>query len=267
MLFPDATILNTLMAKFIIGTLLFIRVMAMMFAGPLFSSVGIEPQVKVFLSAIVAMGMTAAYGGEQPPINVEVWTLAFIAVKEVLIGSLIGYSASMIMQAARFAGGLLDFEIGFQTALLFDANAGVPTLLGELKSMAMLMIFLFLNGHHFVIEAVFASAQLIPIDRFVMGQNAVDVLVRLVTATMMIAVKLASPVLVALFLTNIAMALLSRVAPQMNVFALSMHVKVIVGLLTLMATVPLVVLLMKHVLEIFEADVMKVLMAIAVKRA
>ncbi|MBL7999641.1 MAG: flagellar biosynthetic protein FliR, partial [Candidatus Kapabacteria bacterium] len=263
MLFPDAALLNTLMAKFLVGSLLFVRVTALMFSGPVFGSLGVEPQVKVFLSAMLALVMTMAYSGSQPPITLDAWGIIPLALKEIMVGSIIGYSASLIMNAARFAGGILDFEIGFQTALLFDANAGVPTLLGELKSMMITMIFLFLNGHHFLIESIFASAQIIPIDGFVMGKNALDMIVRIVTVTMIVAVKIASPVLVALFLTNLSLALLSRVAPQMNIFALSMHVKIVVGLLSLFVSVPLIVLLMKHVLGIFESEVMKVLLSIA----
>ncbi len=266
MIFPDGHIINELMAKFIIGLLLFVRVTSLMFSGPLFSSMGIEPQVKVFLSAIVAMAMTSVYGGYQPPVDVDTIGIVLLVIKEIFVGTIIGYSANMIMNAARFAGGLLDFEIGFQTALMFDPNAGVPTLLGEIKTLMMTMLFLFLNGHHFIIEAVFASAKIIPINGFVMGDSTVEMLIRLVTVTMIIAVKIASPVLVAIFLTNLALALLARVAPQMNIFAMSMHVKILVGILSLMATVPLVVLLMKHAMGIFQEDVMKVLMSLAVNK-
>jgi len=254
------------MAKFLIGILLFVRVTALMFSGPIFSSMGVQPQVKVFLSAVVAMAMTSVYGGYQPPVDLDTIGIVLLVIKEIFVGTLIGYSASMIMNAARFAGGLLDFEIGFQTALMFDPNAGVPTLLGEIKTLMMTMLFLYMNGHHFVLEAVFASAKLIPINGFFMGDTTIDMLIHLVTVTMIVAVKIASPVLVALFLTNLSLALLSRVAPQMNIFAMSMHVKILVGILSLMATVPLVVILMKHSMGIFQEDVMKILMSLAVHR-
>lgn len=261
-LFPTGDILSILMAKFLIGTLLFIRVAALLFSGPLFSSMGIEPQVRIFISVLVAMSMTAVYGGEQPPLTLDVISLVLLSLKEVMVGSLIGYSSSMIINAARFAGGMLDVEVGFQTALLFDANAGVPTLLGEFKSMIILMVFLAVNGHHFLLEAVFASARLIPIDSFTMGISTIDAIIRMVTSTMILAVKIASPVLVALFLTNIALALLARVAPQINIFALSMQAKVAIGLVALFITAPLVVLLMKEALAVFQGDVMSVLMSI-----
>ncbi len=266
MAFPDASILQHLMGKFLVGCLLFIRVVALMYSGPIFTTIGIEGTMRVILSAIIAMSMTMIYGGAQPDINLDAGVLTITALKEVMVGSLLGYTASLIISAARFAGGIIDFEIGFQTALLFDPNAGAPTLIGEIQSLMMTMLLLLINGHHFIIEAVFASAQLVPIDGFVMGTNATDMLVRLVTTSMIIGIKIASPVLVAIFLTNISLALLSRVAPQMNIFGLSMHIKILVGLLSLLATVPLIALFMKQALVFFQGDLTKVLLSIAVKK-
>jgi flagellar biosynthetic protein FliR len=83
---------------------------------------------------------------------------------------------------------------------------------------------------------------------------------------MIIGVKISSPILVAIFLTNISLALLARVAPQMNIFTMSMHIKILVGLLSLFATVPLIALFMKQALTIFQGDLMKVLLSIAVHK-
>lgn len=261
--FPSGDILHIFMAKFILGILLFIRVSALMVSGPLFGNSNIEPQVKIALSAVIALVMTVAFQGQQPPLDIDVFAFVMLVFKEVLVGTMIGFSANLMMQAARFAGGLIDFEIGFQTALLFDHNAGVPTLLGEIKYLIAIMVYLFIHGHHHLIEALYASAQIIPVGTFVFKQAAVDSLVRMITMSMIVAVKIASPITVALFLTNLALALLSRVAPQMNVFQMSMHIKAAVGLISLFITVPLVVILIKHSLGVFESELMKTLAALA----
>ena len=263
MVFPDSSVLAALMAKFLIGTLLFIRVMALMYSGPVFSSMGIDGMVRVVLSAIVALSMTMVYSGNQPPLSIDAGVLAITALKEVMVGSLLGYTASLMMHAARFAGGLVDTEVGFQTALMFDPNAGVPTLVGEIHSLVMTMLLFAVNGHHFILEAVFASARIVPIDGFVMEQTVMEMLVKLVTSTLIIGLKIASPVIVAIFLTNLSLALLARVAPQMNIFSLSMHLKIIVGVLALFATMPLIAYFMKQTMGMFQSDLMKILMAMA----
>ncbi len=262
MLFPSGTVLENLMGKFIVGILLFIRVLAMMVSGPLFSALGIPPLVKGWLAAIVALAMTMVAAPLQPTIIVEPFALVPLVFKEIFVGALIGFCASMILMAARFAGGLADMEIGFQTALLFDPLAGVPTLLGELKAMAMLMLFLGLDGHHALLESVAASATLVPLDRFALGRVDVAFLVRMATGALILGVKIAAPIIVAIFLLHIALSLLARIAPQVNIFMLSMHVKIVVGLLVLLATVPLVILVMKNALGWFDDQLMTLLVAL-----
>ncbi len=262
MLFPPGNVLEYLMGKFIVGVLFFVRVLAMMVSGPLLSALGIPPLVKVGLATVVALSMAMVAAPLQPTIIVEPFALVPLILKETFVGALIGFSASMVMIAARFAGGLADMEIGFQTALLFDPNAGVPTLLGELKAMMMLMLFLGLGGHHALIEAIWASAQLVPLDRFALGQMDALFLVRMATGALVLGVKIAAPVIVAIFLIHIALSLLARIAPQVNIFALSMHVKIVVGLLVLLGTVPLVVLVMKNALGWFDQHLSTLLVAL-----
>lgn len=262
MLFPSGNVLEYLMGKFIIGTLFFVRVLSMMVAGPLLSALGIPPMVKVWLAAIVALSMAMIAAPVQPTVVVEPFALVPLVLKEMFVGALIGFCASMVMMAARFAGGLADMEIGFQTALLFDPNAGVPTLLGELQAMMMLMLFLGLGGHHALIEAVWASAELIPLDRFTLGRLDVAFLVRMATGALVLGVKIAAPIIVAIFLVHIALSLLARIAPQVNIFALSMHVKIVVGLLVLLGTAPLVVLVMKNALGWFDDQLSTLLVAL-----
>src|ERR1043165_6611877 len=109
MTFPDASILNALMAKFLVGSMLFIRVVALMYSGPVFSTMGVDGMMRILLSAIIALSMTMVYGGAQPPLNIDTWALVLVALKEVMVGSLLGYTASLLVNAARFAGGIIDF--------------------------------------------------------------------------------------------------------------------------------------------------------------
>lgn len=262
MLFPSGNVLEYLMGKFIVGILFFVRVLAMMVAGPMLSALGIPPLVKVGVAALVAAAMAMIAAPMQPTIIIEPFAIVPLILKETLIGALIGFSASMVIMAARFAGGLADLEIGFQTALLFDPTAGVPTLLGELKAMMMLMLFLGLGGHHALIEAIYASAEIIPLDQFALGKMDVEFLVRMATGALILGLKIAAPVIVAVFLVNLALSLLARIAPQVNIFALSMHVKIVVGVLVLLGTAPLVVLVMKHALGWFDEQLAMLLVAL-----
>ncbi len=262
----DSGAITYFSTKFIVGLLIFIRVSAMMFMAPVLSHSSVQPHLKIGLSAVVAMMLTAAFADKQPAIDIHAWSLSLFVVKEFLMGAAIGFASSMILYAVEFAGGLLDFDIGFQTSLLFDANTDVPTLIGQLKKMALLMVFLGMNGHHFLIEAISASFVAVPLDGFGITSSAVDTLVRLATNVTIIAVKIASPILLSLLLVNISLALLSRVAPQLNIFILSFQFKIGIGLLMLFITIPLFIMVAKTAMTFFQNETYTVIMALNPKR-
>ncbi len=258
----ESLTIEILMQKFVIGLLFFARVTALMATGPFFSNTAIQPHVKAALSAFIALLMTTAFADQQPPITMEAFALVPLVFKEVLVGALLGFCSNMLFHAVRLAGGLADFDMGFQTSLLFNIDAGAPTLVGEIQSLATIMIFLILNGHHFLIESIFASVKAVPLTTFVLTEASVEGLVRLVTMAFIIGVKIAAPVLISLFIANLSLALLARAAPQINVFALSFQVKIIVGLLVLFLSVPLFIILVKSSLGVVERQTMEVLMSL-----
>lgn len=262
----DSGTITYFSTKFIVGLLIFIRVSAMMFTAPMFSNAAVLPQIKIGLAAVIAMMLTAAFADKQPAIDFHLWTLITLVFKEFLVGGAIGFAAAMMLYAAEFAGGLLDFDIGFQTALLFDLNSSAPTIIGQLKMMAVLMVFLGMNGHHFLLEAIAASFVAVPLDGFGVTTSAVDTLIRMATNVTIIAVKIASPMLLALLLVNVSLALLSRVAPQLNIFILSFQFKVAVGLIMLFVTIPLFVMIAKTAITYFQNETYTALMTLNPKR-
>lgn len=258
----DSTTLNILSTKFIIGILFFIRILGLMVVGPFFKSPSIITQVKIYISAILAIVITSAFWSEQPSIDFHPWYLILLVIKEFFVGMIIGFSADMVFQAARFAGGLIDFDMGYQAASLFDLESNTPTLIGELKATIALMLFLFIDGHHYLIESLFASARAVPLTYFAITQSTFSLLVKMMATMTIIAIKIAAPVLISLFLTNLALALLARVAPQTNIFILSFTAKIIVGLLVLLVTVPLFVMVTKQALSSFETETMRLILTL-----
>ena len=257
----DSLSINILSGKFIIGMLMFIRVMGLMVSSPLWSNSAIIPQMKVFLAVIFAVFMTEPFWKEQPVIDFHLWNMVLISLKEFMVGIAIGFSAKMVFWGARFAGGIIDFDMGYQTATLFDQGVS-PTLVGEIKYLAVLMVFLILNGHHFVLQALWASIRAVPITTFTMTDSTMQLLIKISLSVFLIGVKLAAPVLVALFLVNLALALLARVAPQTNIFIMSFQLKIVVGLLVLLASVPLFIFVSKIFLENMETQVMQLILSL-----
>ncbi len=259
---PDGLTMEMLTERFLVGVLFFVRVTGMMMVAPFFGNPAILTQIKVILAVIIAIVMTAAFGEGQAPLILEPMFLLVLVFKEAFVGIVIGYSSNLLFQAVRFAGGLADFDMGYQTSALFNLNLNAPTLVGEIQWLAALMLFLVLNGHHFLIEAVYASVEAVPVGHFAFSGPTIELLIRLVTQMFLIGTKIAAPVIIALFITNLALALLARVAPQINIFVLSFQFKIIIGLLTLMITTPVFIYVMKNALELFEGYILEVILSL-----
>jgi len=124
------------------------------------------------------------------------------------------------------------------------------------------MVFLFINGHHYIFEGIFFSVKAIPLTKMAITSSTITVLMKMATTVFILGIKMASPVLISLFLTNLSLALLARVAPQTNIFVLSFQLKVAVGLLILIASVPLFVLLAKYSLASVQEQLYTFLMTL-----
>jgi flagellar biosynthetic protein FliR len=255
----DSNILELLISKFLIGGLVFIRILGMMVSAPVFKSAAINSKVKVMLALILAMIMTNVFGEKQGVIEFELINISVIALKEFFFGVLIGFSANLVFFAARFAGGLIDMEMGYNTSVLFDQSSLTPTLIGEFYDLIALMMFFFINGHHHIIESLFISFQVVPISEFIITDMTISAIIKMCVSVFIIALKFAAPVLVALFCSNLSLALLARVAPQTNIFVLSFQIKIIVGLSMLFISVPMTVYVIKWALENFQSNTIEII--------
>lgn len=251
-----------LSGKFIIALLIFVRVSGMMAAAPFFSNSGIPMQIRLLLSLILAIIITSTFWKNQPVIDFDIWNLLLLVLKEFLVGLAIGFSANLVFWGASFAGGLIDFDMGFQAATLFNAEDTAPSLTGEFFGLAALMLFFIINGHHYLIQSIYASIKAVPLTKMQFTDSTLKEFARIATSVMIVGIKISSPVIIALFLTNLALTLLARIAPQTNIFALSFQVKVVVGMLTLVASTPLMIWIIKFFLDSMESELMRMIMTL-----
>ncbi|MBD3234605.1 MAG: flagellar type III secretion system protein FliR, partial [candidate division Zixibacteria bacterium] len=107
--------------------------------------------------------------------------------------------------------------------------------IGELKFILALLIYMAINGHHFLIKAVFQSFQIIPPGTASLNLATAEHFLRMVVNTFIIAIKIAGPAMITLFLTSVALGIIARTVPQMNVFIVGFPLKIGVGMLVLAA--------------------------------
>lgn len=258
----DAAALQELLWQVVVGGLLFVRVVALLMVAPVFSHSGVPLLLKASFALVVTVALLPSVP-VQPVVDLHPWVLGFLVLKEALVGLFIGFASSAVLSAARFAGGLLDLDIGFQTALLFDPGlGGFPTLVGEFFALAALMLFFWLGGPESLLVAVRESVRIVPLTSVSVPAVAGPELLRWVSALTVLAVGIAAPVMAALFVSLWAFALLARTAPQMNIFMLSFSVKLLVGIGMLFLSTPLIVVLLRNAVQALQEDVLVLVRAL-----
>lgn len=167
----------------------------------------------------------------------------FVIFTELLVGWIIGFTASLTFSAIHMAGQLLDMQVGFGVVNVLDPTTGqqVP-IIGSFKYNLAIIIFLVTNGHHLLLTGLFESFKLIPILGAVVNPSITEIMVDLVSGIFVVAMKISIPVLVAIILTDVALGVLARTMPQMNIFVVGIPAKIMVGLFVLSFALPFYIL-------------------------
>jgi len=217
-------------------SLISVRLAALLWSTPLFV-LGKIP-ARVFVLLVIAFGVSltfvvpaASFAG---PANIGSWLHA--AVGELLVGLLMAFGLHCAFAAFSFGGRLLDLQIGFGVASLINpASQEQESLLGTVLLAVGVMTFYLLDGHHLIVKAVVQSLQWFPIGR-PLAQLPMNALLQQFGLMFSLGVVLVAPVVTTLLLVDIALAMASRTMPQMNVFMLSIPLKIVVGLGVLAAS-------------------------------
>lgn len=216
--------------------LAFTRIMAILIHVPAMGGQNIPNQVRIGLGFVLAMVLLP-----WQPLPVDAAALGLFAygvaiAKEILIGTLVGYSANLAFGAIQIAGSAMGLGSGFESSRIFNpALSESGSAFDQIFVMTATMVFLMINGHHLVITALQRTFELVPLN----GNLPLDGLTTIVRATstfIAAGIHLALPVMTALILADLTLGLLARVAPQVQVYFLGLPVKVVVALLAMSFT-------------------------------
>ena len=246
--------------------LVFLRISTMLFLFPIFGSANIPVQLRIALSLLLAIMLTPfALGGEPLAVPRTLWEYLPLLLKELFVGICIGYVASFLFVALQFAGRLIDTEMGFAMVEMMDPFTDTSTTsTGQLKILLFTIVFLLVNGHLFLLLAVARSFELIPLlEASVPDGRVVELFSRLSAGVFVSALKLAAPVYVVLVLTSLALGIVARTVPQMNVFFVGMPLKIGVGLLTLALVLPMMQQLFRTMTDALMHDIWRLLHLLA----
>ena len=214
----------------------FIRVMAMIFSAPMLGHSSIPLRMRVALGLILAF-VAASFAPSAVPLD-SPHALAF-ALRETLIGVSLGLLLRMVFAAAELAGDAVGLQMGLGFAFFIDPqNATQSALVGSLFSTIAGLLFLALDVHLLMIEGLMESFRALPIDAPLDTGLGIQAVTAAGAEIFRLALSIALPALAALMLANLALGVLSRSAPQLNLFAVGFPATLIIGALVLGPTLP-----------------------------
>jgi len=186
------------------------------------------------------------------PLPSDLLTFILTLTAEVMLGFTIGFICNIIFIAIQSAGELIDVQMGLSVASALDPVFGaVISIIGRLSFYIAMIIFLILNGHHLILSAFHQSFTVFPAGTIVnFGKyNLVLQITGLGGMLWLTAIKLAAPMLLLIFLADFTFGIVSRVAPQVNVFMLGFQVKPLLGLFGIMLTLPYMIRYISKLVE------------------
>jgi flagellar biosynthetic protein FliR len=219
--------------------LLISRLSGMFLSAPVLSSRMMPVRVKVLIIVSTAAVMTyfipVTYARE---IDNPGYFIAAMVV-EVLIGYTIGFVAYMLFAAIQLAGQVMDMQMGFGIVNVVDPQSGTQIpLMGNLIQTFALLLYLAIDGHHYLFQALMQSYKAIPVLGLSLNTGFYDLIIQISVSMFVIAIKISAPIIIAILTADIAMGFVARTVPQMNVFIVGLPLKILVGLGCLFIMIP-----------------------------
>lgn len=227
----------------------FFRVLGLVLAEPVLGHRSIPRQVKVGFTILLALVITPLLP-KPPALPLFSPESIFIAIQQLTIGLAMGFVVRVALTAAETAGQLMGLQMGLGFAVFFDPQTSAQTaVIGQFMGLFAMLLFLGLNGHYLVVSALVESFRVLPVGQAPLASGGFLALARTGADIFQYGLMMALPVVATLLITNVSFGILSRAAPQLNLFAVGFPITLAVGLLGLYLLVPLLGPILTTLLE------------------
>ncbi len=207
-----------------------VRVSTLFFLLPLFGARNIPSMWKAGLSFIIAIVLAPVV----PTPDYYPVTSAQIIVgvlSEVLMGAIIALTIRMFFTATEMGGQFMSFQMGFSMARAVDPQTGSPsTVLTQFLYIFTILIFFSINGHHMFIKIMADSFKIVPTNSIHFNPAIGEELVKASGNMFLYGIKIAAPIMVALFLSNLCLGIVARTVPQVNILMVGFPINLSIGL-------------------------------------
>jgi len=217
--------------------LVFTRLSAMLMTLPIFSYPMISGRVRITFALILTVIIGSILTMDTVPPVTSLWLLTGLMAKEVVIGMIIGFGGRLIFEGFSIAGGIVGLQMGMGIANVVDPTSReqIP-IITQFWLPIMVLFLLLMDGHHFFIETLFGSFQMIPLGMGELSPSAGESIVRGGSRIYDIGIRFAAPSMAFLLLIDVAIGFMARTMPQLNVFFITLPLKIFSGLVMLIVS-------------------------------
>ncbi len=219
--------------EFIYFTLVIMRMSGAILLNPIFTRRNIP---SLFKAALILMVSVIVYSASEVPSIEAPNTIVYgvLLLKELAVGFILGFVMQLFELIVTIAGTTMDFQMGLSMASVYDAQNGTQVALtGNILQIYFWLLFFAVDGHLALFKIIMTSHDIAPYGNLVIGPDAVDAVLIIFIESVALGVRLAFPIIAFEFIMEIGIGLLMRMIPQINLFVLSIQLRVIVGILML----------------------------------
>lgn len=239
--------------------LLLVRISSFVGVAPFFGMSNTPARVKIGFSVFVSI---LVYGLISKPelAYIGIFEYSTLVVKEIITGLMIGFAANLCMNALHVAGSIADLNTGLSMATQFDPVSMTESgITGNMYSYLVLLLLVVTNMQHYILRAIVDSYKVIPIQ----GQNfewdsLLATMTTLVTNIFIIGFRIVLPVFACIMILNCILGIMAKVAPQMNMFAVGIQLKLLLGFFVLFVTIGL----LPYVSDFMYTEMKKIMVSI-----
>ncbi len=239
--------------------LILVRMTSFVFIAPFFGMSNTPSRTKLGLSVFLSL----IFYNLLPEHTVEYSTLleyTAIIVKEAIAGLLIGFAAYICSTIILFSGRVIDMDIGLSMASMFDTTTRqMSTVTGSLYNNLLMLLLLVSNMHVFLLSAMKDSFKLIPIGEVSYNGTLYETMIGFVTSYFIIGFRIVLPIFVVVLVLNVALGIMTKVAPQIHMFSIGIQIKVLGGLIILFLTASMLPTIANFIFEIMQEMVISVM--------
>ncbi len=218
--------------------LIVMRMAGFVFLNPVLGRRNIPSQVKVGLSMVMAVLVYSTAVSQGTANEIETGSavvFGVLAVKELLIGYFLGFVMQLFDMILTFAGTVIDFQLGISMAMVYDAQNGAQVALsGNILQIFYLLLFFVSDGHLALMKILALSGEIVPYGEVAISGGAAWLLLDIFVECVVLAMRMAFPMIAFEFLVQVGVGVLTKINPQVNLFVLSIQLRLTVGLILMM---------------------------------